>query len=141
MQVVTLRGADCVLYIGGNKYTSVQNITYTIDYGVQEIGGIDSIYPQELCVTKISVSGTVSGVVVKGRNGLQGAGVTPGLLDLLNQSYVSIRISDRYSDKNIIYIPQCSITSETLNIGTKGTVKSTFSFRGIIAMQPGDLGQ
>lgn len=138
-KLVTLRGADVKLYLAGKLYAEVQGINYTIDYGVDEIRGIDSQFAQELVPTRISVQGTVSGLYIKLVGGLQAYNARPGITDLLSSPYFSIRIKDRSSDTDVIWIPQAMVVSESVSIPSKGTVKINFTFKGIIPYQPLDL--
>lgn len=137
-QSVVLKGAECKLFIGGKLYPEVQNITYTIDYGEQETYGIDSIFPQEIAITRISIQGNISGVMVKLSGGLQGKDALTKINQKLFAPYVSVEIRERLSDTKIIFIPQCKVVSESLQIAAKGVVKLSFSFKGIIPYTPLD---
>jgi len=141
MQAVSLSGSLVKVYISGSLFTNVQSVNYTIDYGINEIGGVDSPFPQEVVPTRISVTGTISGLVIKGAGGLQGAGVTSKIIDVMNQSYVSIRIVDRHTDQNLLFVAQAMITNESVSVSAKGLARSSFGFKGIVPLQSGDLGQ
>lgn len=138
-QSTVLKGAECKLYIGGKLYPEVQQISYTIDYSETEIYGIDSIFAQEIVPTRVSVQGSVSGVRVKLSGGLQGKDAVSKINQRLLAPYISFEIRDRYSGIKLIFIPQCKVTAETLQVGAKGTVKLGFSFKGIIPYNPLDL--
>lgn len=138
-QSVVLKGSECKVFIGGKLYPEVQQISYTIDYGEVEIYGIDSIFAQEIATTRISVQGSISGVRVKLSGGLQGKDAVTKINQRLFAPYVSVEIRDRHSDTKIIFIPQCKIAAETLQIAAKGTVKLNFTFKGIIPYNPLDL--
>lgn len=138
-QSVVLSGANCKVFIGGKLYPEVQQITYTHDYGEQETYGIDSPFPQEIATTRISVQGTVSGVRLKLSGGLQGKDIVTKINQRLFAPYVSFEVRDRQSETKIIFIPQCKITSENVQIMAKGVVKLNFNFKGIIAYNPLDI--
>lgn len=138
-QSVVLKGAECKVYIGGKLYGEVQQISYTIDYGETEIYGIDSIFPQEIATTRVSVQGSISGVRVKLSGGLQGKDILTKINQKLFAPYVSVEIRERQSETKIIFIPQCKITAETLSVAAKGVVKLNFSFKGIIPYNPLDI--
>jgi len=138
-QSVVLAGANCKLLIGGKLYPEVQQISYTIDYGEQEIYGIDSVFPQEIATTRISVQGSVSGLRLKLSGGLQGKDAVTKINQKLFAPYVSIEIRDRQSDTKLIFIPQCKVTSENVQISAKGIVKLNFNFKGIIPYNPLDM--
>jgi hypothetical protein len=134
-----MRGADIKLYLGGKLYPVVQDIRYTIDYGEQAIFGIDSAFPQEIAITRITVQGTISGVRLKGSGGLQGYDLRTGIRDMLHAPYVSLKIKDRHTDTDILWIPQIKVSSEQVQIKAKGIVQVSFNFKGIIPYNELDL--
>lgn len=138
-QSMVMRGADIKLYLGGKLYPCTQDIRYTIDYGEQEIYGIDSAFPMEIAVTRVSVQGTVSGVRLKTVGGLQGYDLRTKIQDLLHAPYISLRIQDRHTDSNILWVPQVKVTNEQMQVRAKGIVQVTFQFKGIIPYNELDL--
>lgn len=138
-QSIVLAGANCKIFIGGKLYPEVQSVTYTIDYGEQETYGIDSIFPQEIATTRISVQGSLSGLRLKLSGGLQGKDAITKINQRLFSPYVSFEVRDRQSDTKIIFIPQCKITTQNVQIGAKGVVKLNFNFKGIIPYEPLDM--
>jgi len=138
-QSVVLTGANCRLFLGGVLYPEVQQIAYTLDYGESEIYGIDSIYPQEITTTRMSVQGTISGVRVKLSGGLQGKDITTKINQRLIAPYISLEIRERQSDTKIIFIQQIKVVSESVQISAKGVVQLSFTFKGIIPLNPLDM--
>lgn len=138
-QSIVLRGADCRLFISGNEYPEVQSINYTIDYGEDAIYGIDSVYPQEIAVTRIAVQGQISGVSVKLKGGLQGHDIRTKINEILYHPYTSLRIKDRHSDKDIFWLPQMKVTNERFSVNAKGVATVSFSFKGIIPYNQLDM--
>tara|TARA_R100000951_G_scaffold111334_1_gene110248 strand:- start:5683 stop:6138 length:456 start_codon:yes stop_codon:yes gene_type:complete len=137
----TLSGAHIKLYVNGVVYNEVQSLNYTIDYGEEPIYGIDSVFPQEIKITRISISGTISGVRVKGSNGIQNYNLRPKITDSFFAPYISIRITDRKSGEDIMFIPYAKVTNETLNVSAKSVVKANFSFTGLQGQQTLDRGK
>ena len=135
----SLRGADCKLYLGGKLYNEVQSISLIIDFGEQEIWGIDSPFPQEIAPTHISVQGSVTGVQIKGLGGLQAYGITSKIEDILYAPYLSFRVNNRANDEDIIFIKHIKVSQEQIQIMTKGVVKVSFNFKGIIPLFPLDM--
>ena len=130
-QTVVLTGAQCKLYIGGKLYPA-SNIQYTIDYGEQEIFGIDSVHPQEIATTRITVSGTVSGFRIQASGGLQGKDIRPKINQALFAPYLSFRIQDRKNKYDILFIQEIKVTNEQISIPSKGVVSLNFNFKGTI---------
>jgi hypothetical protein len=134
----TISGAQIKIYINGIVYDEAQQLDYTIDYGEEPIYGIDSFFPQEIKITRISVQGTISGLRVKDSNGLQGYSIRPGVRDSVFAPYISIRIADRETGEDILFIPNAKVTNERSSVSAKGVMKTTFSFTGLQPQQPLD---
>lgn len=133
-QPITLTGAHIKLYINNQVYKVVQSITITVDYGEQEIYGIDAAHAQEIAPTRLSIRGSVQGLRVKYSGGLQAQTIRPLFIDLLASPYISIRIQDRQSSEDILYIPQAKVSQETHTMATKSTYKMNFNFVGQVPL-------
>jgi hypothetical protein len=131
----TITGAHIKLYINGVVYNEVQQLNYTIDYGEEAIYGIDSIFPQEIKVTRVSIAGSISGIRTSSSNGLQGQNLRPKITDSFFAPYISIRIENRKTGEDIMFIPHAKVTSEKLDVSAKGTVKVGISFVGLQGQQ------
>jgi hypothetical protein len=131
-------GAHLKIYINGVVYNEAQQLSYTIDYGEEPIYGIDSFFPQEIKITRISVQGSISGVRIADSNGLQAVNIRSGIRDSVFAPYISIRISDRRTNEDILFIPYAKVMNEKLDVSAKGNVKVSFSFTGLQPHQPLD---
>lgn len=131
---IILTGAHIKVYINNQVYKTVQSITLTVDYGEQEIYGIDAAHAQEIAPTRLSVRGSVQGLRVKNSGGLQAQNMRPLFIDLLASPYISIRIQDRSTGEDILYIPQAKVTSESHIAATKSTYKMNFNFAGQVPL-------
>ena len=131
-QTLVLSGAHIKLYINGILYKIVQSITFSVDYGETPIYGIDAPYPQEIAPGKIMVQGNIQGLRMKQSGGIQGSNMRPAFNDFAASPYISIRIQDRQSKEDILYIPNAKITRETHAISTKSTYKLNVDFIGQI---------
>jgi hypothetical protein len=133
-----LRGADIFIYLNNKLYGPAQSVSYTIDSQDAEIYGVDAFYPQEISPVRGSVSGSISGLRVRNSGGLVALGLRPRADSPLSGTYVSIRIRDRSTGEDILFIQQAKITNEQNQVATKGTWKLSFSFKGIVAIQASD---
>lgn len=133
-QPVILVGAHIKVYINNQVYKVSQSVSYVADYGEQEQYGIDSLLPQEIAPTRFSIKGSVQGLRVKYSGGLQAQNIRPLWTDMMASPYVSIRIQDRSTGEDIIFIPQAKVTRESHSASTKGTYKLNFEFIGIAAL-------
>ena len=135
---IVLRGADIKLFLNDQLYPEVMALSYTIDYMENEIYGIDQVFPQEIATTKVSVSGSVDGIRTKYSGGLQGKSVRPLMLDIVNAPYINLKIVDRSTGEEILYIPNIKVGSESFQAQAKGIVKLGFKFKGLIPLNPFD---
>lgn len=135
---VTITGAHIEIFWNNLQYKEVADVTFTVDYGEEEIYGIDSPYAQEIAGGKVTVSGQINGFRLKLSNGLQAKNLRSLFSDVSASPYVSLRISDRSTSEDLIYLPQTKISSETYTFPNKGTVKLNFNFKAIIAFFPLD---
>lgn len=138
-QSVVLKGAEVKCYMSGKLYAEVQSVQYTIDYGEQEIYGIDSQFPQEIAPGRVSVQGTVTGLVIKNLGGLQAYDLRAKINEILHAPYTSLRLKDRFSDSDLLWLPEMKVVNEQVSIQAKGVVKISFTFKGIVPYNPLDL--
>lgn len=127
---IVLVGAHIKVYINNQVYKVTQSISFTIDYGEEEIYGIDAAHAQEIAPKRLSVRGSVQGLRIKNSGGLQASNMRPLLQDLMASPYISIRIQDRSTGEDILYIPQAKVSQETHSIASKSSYKMTFNFVG-----------
>lgn len=129
-----LTGAHIKVYVNNKLYKVAQAVSFDIDYGEVEIYGIDAPYAQEIAGTKVTVRGRIQGLRLKYSGGIQGSDLRPLFTDTAASPYISIRIQDRQSGEDIIFIPQAKISKESHQVGTKSTYKLNFDFTGIVPL-------
>ncbi len=127
---IILVGAHIKIYINNQVYKTVQTVSLVIDYGEEEIYGIDAAHAQEIAPRRLSIRGNVNGLRVKNSGGLQAANIRPLFKDLMASPYISIRIQDRSTGEDILYIPQAKVSQESHTMATKSTYKVNFNFVG-----------
>lgn len=134
----TIVGAHIKIYINGIPYQESQSASWNIDYGEEPIYGIDSPFPQEIKTTRISVEGKIEGVRIMNSGGIQGYNARPGIRESVFGPYISLRVQDRRTGEDLIFIPFAKVKNESTQINTKGVVKTSFSFSGLQPLQPLD---
>ncbi len=127
-----LSGANIKLYVNNKLYKEVQSISLNVDYGEEETYGIDAPYAQEISGKRITVRGSVNGLRVKMSGGLQAMNLRPLFLDTAASPYISLRIQDRATGEDIVFIPKCKVSAESHSIAVKSTYKLNFNFVGQI---------
>jgi hypothetical protein len=135
---MVLTGALIKILINNKEYGVAQNVQYTLDFSESAIYGIDSSWPQEIASGRCSVSGSISGLRMQGSAGSQGFQATSLFRDIQSAPYISIRIQDRVSSEDILFLPYAKIKTESTTIGIKNTVKVSLSFEGLVPYQPLD---
>jgi hypothetical protein len=130
----TIAGAQIVVYLNEKKFTTTQSISFVIDTGETYIYGIDSISAQEIVPTKLSVTGSINGLRLRNSGGIQALNGRPLFQDILAAPYISIRIQDRVTKEDIIFIPRAKISNESHSVSAKGIYKVNFNFMGIIPL-------
>lgn len=129
-----LTGAMVKIFINNKPYKEVQSISFSVDYGEMEQYGIDAGYPQEIAPTRISVKGNVIGLRVKQSGGLQAFQIRPLFQDIAASPYISIRIQDRATGEDILFVPNAKVIREGHTASTKQTYKLNFEFSGQIPL-------
>jgi hypothetical protein len=135
---VTISGALVRIYINNQIYNEAQSVSYTIDYGEAEIYGIDTPFPQEIHSTRAVVVGSISGVRIKNSGGLQSFNAVPSIIDIVKSPYISIRIQDRSTGEDLLFVPNAKIIKQNFQVQAKGTARLNFEFKGLVAFEPGD---
>jgi len=133
-----ISGAHLKTYINGKVFNEIQSLNYMIDYGEEPIYGIDSLFPQEIKITRISFQGSISGIRVANSNGLQSQALRPGIRNSYFAPYISIRITDRRTGEDVMWVPHAKITNEKFEVSAKGVAKVSFNFTGLQPQQPLD---
>ncbi len=137
---VVLSGALVRIYINNRIYNEAQSVSYTLDYGETEVYGIDSPFPQEIHSTRAMVAGSISGVRIRNSGGIQSFNARPKITDIISAEYVSIRIQDRQSGEDLLFIPNAKVTKQSLQAQAKGVVRLSFDFKGLIGFESSDRG-
>jgi hypothetical protein len=133
----SVSGAHIIIYINSIPYNQAQQLDYTIDYGEEPIYGIDSIFPQEIKTTRVSIQGSISGIRILNEN-LQTNGIVPSIRDRVFAPYVSLRVFDRRTGEDIMFVPFAKITNEKASVSAKGNMKVSFNFSGLQPQQQQD---
>jgi hypothetical protein len=134
MAQLTLSGANIKVYVNNKVYPFIKSLSVTVEYGEEPIYGIDSPFAQEIAVTKITVRGSVTGLRVALSGGLQAMNMRPLNLaqDLAANPYISIRIQDRKTSEDILFIPTAKVVKESHTMSVKQTYQLNFDFVGTV---------
>lgn len=134
----TIQGSAVKIFINGKVWGAAQEVSWTTDYAEKELYGIDNPFPQEIYGAKVATYGSIKGLRTRQSGGTQGVGLRPILQEFASSPYVSIRIQDRYSGEDLVYMPKAKVSSEALSVGTKGILVLNIQFRAMAGWQPQD---
>lgn len=134
MAQYSISGAQILIYLNEKKFVTSQAINFSVDTGEKYIYGIDSIFAQEIIPTKMSVTGNINGLRLRNSGGIQALAGKSLLVDILSAPYISIRITDRVTKEDILFIPRCKISNESHTVSAKGIYKINFAFMGLIPL-------
>ena len=135
----TLQSAAIVVYLNGTVAPELTAINYQFDYGIKPIFSIDNPYPVELAQGAITVNGSVQGLRLSKTLGLmQDYNLRPLAGAVFNAQYCSIRIYNRRSKQNILFVPNAYITNQKVDINNRRIVTVDFNFTGLIGFEQAD---
>ncbi len=126
-------GANTVCWINGQRWGAVTDIVYQQSSPRSEERGIDSMEAFELSPTVVSVQGTISLLMVRDDEGLEGRQVTAGLPYIATEHYFTIMLQDRASGFIVMRIDNASVEGQSWRHAAKSIVQGQFSFKGLMA--------
>lgn len=137
-KAMILTGACIKLYVNNKLYKEVQDVSYTLDYDENSIRGIDCAFPQEIAPGRASVVGSIRGLRLKNSGGIQAYDIRPIISDILASPYISIRIQDRATKEDLLFIPNAKVKRQAVSAAARGTLKLSFDFEGLVGFEPLD---
>jgi len=134
-----VRGADIILWINGEKYHAVNSVSWDIDHGENAICGIDDPWPQEIAATgKVVTTGSISGLKLRFDGNLQGSKIRAIIGSILSAPYISIRVQDRVTQEDLIYMTKAKVSNERWGVAAKGIIQMSFRFLAMKGFTPLD---
>jgi len=134
MSQYSISGSQVLIYLNEKKFVTSQSLNFSVDYGETPIFGIDSPWAQEIATTKVNVTGSIQGLRLRNSGGIQAITARSLIVDIISSPYISIRITDRITKEDIVFIPRCKVGNETHTVVNKGVYKINLSFIGLIPL-------
>lgn len=128
-----LIGPATKVRINGQDMGFVTGIQYQLSEPADEERGIDSPRPFEISSTVTQVSGSISVLMLREWEGLEGNNITPGLPFIPQGPYIQIQVVERPGDRIIFDARDCKIDGQSWSAQPKQMVAGTFTFKGIMA--------
>ena len=137
---ITLTSAAVAIWINGKLFNQAQAISWSVDYSMREVWGIDGSYPQEISDGKIMIQGRISAIATAFDGWTtQKYNLRALSSDILQSPYSSIRIVNRANSDTLAYFENCRISNESVDAVVKKTVQYSFSFRALGFASGADL--
>lgn len=122
------------ILVNGQKVGWLQNLTYSINFGVQEAFCIGSVETQEHQQTRYQVSGEASQYFIREKIVSPKAGdpfAARTVTEVLENGTFDIDILDDVSKKPIRRLEECTMASENSGVTAGQLVVRRFSFQGL----------
>lgn len=132
-----LTGAGVVLKINGKVVGFATGISFTRSQGLKVVREVDNPFAVEIMPTVFEVSGSLSGVRLRGTGGLDGAKGGIDVMDLSTvqnffyQKYVTIEVVDRVSSVVLYTFKSVLFDQDSWSITTKNIITFNANFRAI----------
>lgn len=84
------------------------------------------------------VRGSIAGLRLKLSGGLQGYSAVFRKEDVLSTPYITLRIQDRSTQEDILFIPNAMVGSQSFSAVAKGLATLSFTFSGLLSYEPLD---
>lgn len=131
-----LTGSAVRVFLNERLIPGLQSIQWSKSYSEMPIYGIDIPVPQEIASQKISVRGSMSGVLVIDReNWYRAEDVIPKLEKMFDTPYANLRIEKRRTKEDLVLFPQVKIDNVTIFISSQNTIKWSCSFVAIYDLE------
>ena len=131
MQQQIQAGGGVVLRVNGSIVGFATSCSYTRTQNTKVQMGIDSPFAAEIHPTTYLVTGTLTGIRLRGSGGLDGKGImdisTPE--KVFSQQYVLIEIVDRLSNENICTFKNVMFDSDSWSFAAKSLVSFNANFK------------
>ena len=129
-----LTGQGVVIYVNKSMVGFATGIEYTRRTNVEYIYEIDSPFAAEVAPKgPYSVTGTLTGLRMKGSGGLDGSGImdVSNVANFFTQKYVTLEIRDRTTDQAICFINRCLFDQDGFKAEVRSQMTFSATFRGI----------
>jgi len=125
-----MSGARTIIKINGRIAAFAQSVSWNIKSESKELFGIDNYMPIELVPHKLTVSGSLSGLVIPG-NGPVNQLIAPDILSFLFNKYITIEVRDSQTDSLLFYTGKAMIVDRQESIRSGQLANITLKFKAI----------
>ena len=133
MQQNLQNGSGIKVLINGNLCAFATGINFTRSTNTKAVYEIDNPFAREIMTTTYSVSGSLTGLRVRGSGGLDGAGIMNASTasSFFTQKYCVIEIVDILSKVTLYTINQVVFDQDSWNIQNRQMLTFSANFKGI----------
>jgi hypothetical protein len=119
------------LYINGQPFGRVVDFSWSSEIPRRPLHCVDQLDPIELIPGPARCSGSISVVKVVNDGGAESAGIVAPFTAVSLEKYFSLTLVDIVSDNVIFNADQCSLTSQSWQVPSRGTVRGNFVFEAL----------
>ncbi len=130
MRSKTLRGLDLIVYINGRPWAVCDSVDYDVDYGTEDVYGIDNMQPQEIASHRVRLDGSLHFFRQHNSAGVEGIGIAPVESELTRERYFYLQIVDRQTDTTYFEVPKAKIRRQRGGAKARGIAEGTLTFGG-----------
>lgn len=134
-----LTGSAVKVFLNERPIPGLQSIQWTKSYNEVPIYGIDIPVPQEIASQKITIRGSMSGVIVIDKESWYRAeDIIPRLEKMFDTPYSTLRIEKRRTLEDLVVFPYVKIDNISISISAQNTIKWACNFIAIYDAEPID---
>lgn len=131
-----LTGSAVRVFLNERLIPGLQTIQWSKSYHESPIYGIDIPVPQEIASQKLSVQGSMSGVLVLDKeNWYRAEDLIPKLEKMFDAPYSTLRVEKRRTKEDLVLFPYVKIDNIAISISAQNTIKWSCSFLAIYDLE------
>ena len=125
-----MTGARTILKINGEISAFAMQVAWQVNTSQTEIFGIDDYLPHEIAPSRITVNGTVSGLIIPGKS-LTERVIQSNALSFLFNKYITIEVRDSATDFILFKANKCVVTNSSGNLASDAPGSISLQFMAI----------
>lgn len=140
-KTLTLTSANLKVAINNVTIGFVTSFDYSIEYGKDDLRGIDVPFPQEIAPGSQTLRGTIQCVRLRSSGALENFGITANqaptttgvVTDQQIEKYISLAITERDTGRIVFRCDKATVTTQRWQLSSRGFVTGSFDFEGFFA--------
>lgn len=127
----TIKGADLKMFINGKPFGLVTEFSFQVSNGRRGIYTIDQAEPWEIGEAQSAVTGSMTVIRLRADGGMEGYGVVAPYGFYTLEKYVSITLTERFTDRAVFHTDRALIRMQSWAVGPRNIMVGTLNFEAI----------